>query len=307
MAAYLVLDLGGTFLKYALMTPEGEILEKGKVPSKADTLDKLLEVFRAAAQPFQGRYDKIAVSMPGRVDTKTGIAHTGGYFTCIQDTPLARLLEEQLGAPVTLANDGKCAAKAELWKGAMAGVENGVVVVLGTGTGGGVILNGQVYMGHTLAAGEFSLMPTDFRLLPQGIAGIMQGNRILWSNFMSASGLIGLYTLQKGGDPYHPQVDGIGFFEAYDAGEPEALAALEEFGKYAAAGIYNIQSVLDVQRFAIGGGISARPQVVDTIRKAVEAQFGAIPFTPFGKPEVVPCAFGNDANLLGALAFCQEQ
>ena len=92
-------------------------------------------------------------------------------------------------------------------------------------------------------------------------------------------------------------------FVGYDAGEPEARAALEEFGRYAAAGIYTIQSVLDSQRIAIGGGISARPEIVQEIARAVDRQYAAISFTAFGKPEIVRCQFGNDANLIGALAF----
>ena len=99
------------------------------------------------------------------------------------------------------------------------------------------------------------------------------------------------------------RVDGIGLFEAYDAGDPAAHEALKEFGRNVAAGIYTIQAVLDLQRYAIGGGISARQEVTDVIREALDELFASIPFTPFGKPEIVTCHYRNDANLLGALRF----
>lgn len=70
-----------------------------------------------------------------------------------------------------------------------------------------------------------------------------------------------------------------------------------------AAGIYGVQSVLDLGRFAIGGGISARPEVTDIIRTKLDAIYAAVPFTAFGKPEIVRCRYGNDANLIGALRF----
>ena len=138
MKRYLALDMGGTFIKYALMEPQGEMVASGKVPSPLDSMEHLLEVLRGIGQQFQGAYAGVAVSMPGRIDTKRGIAHTGGMFTYIRDTPVGQLFAACLGQPVCAANDAKCAASAELWSGALQGVSNGAVVVLGTGTGGGV-------------------------------------------------------------------------------------------------------------------------------------------------------------------------
>lgn len=79
---------------------------------------------------------------------------------------------------------------------------------------------------------------------------------------------------------------------------------LREFGKQAAAGIFAMQSVLDLERYAIGGGISARPETTQIISDEVDELFDSCAdFLPFGKPQVVTCAFGNEANLIGALAF----
>lgn len=300
MKQYLVLDFGGTFTKYALMDEAGTFLQQGKVPSACDTLEHMLQSIKPIKEMFFGQYEGVAVSMPGRIDTAAGIAHTGGYFTFIKDTPVGPSLTELLGKPVTVANDGKCAANAEAWNGALADVQDGVVIVLGTGTGGGVVLGGQVRLGHTFGAGEFSALGANFDKLADGVSTIGEGMGVLWAGCASASGLLRCYHRLK---PETEVSDGIGFFRVYDAGEPEAHAALEAFGRGVAAGIYSIQAVLDVQRFAIGGGISARTEITDAICKAVDRQFAVIPFTPFSKPEIVRCRYGNDANLVGALAF----
>ena len=102
---------------------------------------------------------------------------------------------------------------------------------------------------------------------------------------------------------YGEGLDGLKFFAAYDAGEPEAAEALAAFGEMTAAGIYAIQSMLDLERYAIGGGISARPEVTDIIRAKLDTIYESIHFTAFGKPEIVRCRYGNDANLIGALRF----
>ncbi len=302
MQHYVVIDLGGTLVKYALADETGNLTQQGKTPSTCSNAEELLDLLERVARQFTVPYQGVAISMPGRIETRTGVAHTGGTFSFLHHTPIAPLLQQRLGVPVTIANDGKCAANAELWQGSMRDVENGVVIVLGTGTGGGLILNHQVYMGHTLGAGEFSFLAVDYQLLPKGIADSRDDLTPVWAHYMSAKGLLRIYRVHKHLAPDTP-LDGFSFFRAYDAGEPEARAALEEFGRYAAAGIYTIQSVLDSQRIAIGGGISARPEIVQEIARAVDRQYAAISFTAFGKPEIVRCQFGNDANLIGALAF----
>ena len=303
MKQYLALDIGGTFIKYALMGADGSFLEQGKVPSPVDGMDGLLDAVAAVGERFRGRYEGAAVSMPGRIDTKAGIAHTGGAFGFIQDAPVGELFAARLGCPAVVANDAKCAANAEAWTGALAGVANGAVLVLGTGTGGGIVLDHRIWMGSTSAAGELSFLPVQFagmgKVQMDGVRS--EGAERMWAQYASATGLLQAYASRKGIPA--EGLDGLQFFAAYDAGEPEAAAALAAFGEMTAAGIYAVQSVLDLERYAIGGGISARPEVADVIRDKLDAIYASIPFTAFGKPEIVRCKYGNDANLIGALRF----
>ena len=267
-------------------------------------LSGVLDALGKVEQQYTGCYAGVAISMPGRIDTKKGLAYTGGSFEFIKDAPFTALVEQRFGVPVIMANDGKCAANAEVFNGALSDVENGAVLVLGTATGGGIVLNGKVWMGSTFAAGEFSFIPMDFKKMAGAADNFADASDdFLWSKAMSATGLLWRYAVRKGLPAESHGIDGIAFFKAYDAGEPEAQQALADFGRYAAAGIYAIQSVLDLQRYAIGGGIGARPEVTRTIQSALDDLYSVYPKTPFCKPEIVRCYHGSNANLLGALRF----
>ena len=96
-------------------------------------------------------------------------------------------------------------------------------------------------------------------------------------------------------------------FDAYEAGDPDAKAIMDDYAIWASSGIITLQAVLDLQRYAIGGGISARPETTTLVRDAVDKLFEIHPYLPFSKPEIVTCKYGNEANLIGALAFHLEQ
>ena len=305
MKDYFVLDMGGTYIKYALMTEKAEIIEQGKFPSETKDLNKLLDDIAEAAGKYRDRIAGVAVSMPGRIDTANGIAHTGGSFRFFRDTPFGTMMEERLGLPVTLANDGKCAAMAEVEDGALTDYENGAVIVLGTGIGGGVVLNRKVWMGATGGAGEFSWLLKDFRTFANADFNYSNAMNLIWAGDTSAPALMHIYAEKKNADP--ADFNGIRFFEAYDAGDPDAKEALRQLGRNTVAGIYAVQSVVDLQCYAIGGGISARKEVAETIRECLEEKYNQFPYVPFGKPTIVNCRYGNDANLIGALRFHLEQ
>ena len=303
MAQYLVLDIGGTFIKYAIMDDKAQFIEQGKVPavtsSEEGTLGALADV-RDAVVAYD--YEGVAISMPGRIDTAKGIAHTGGAFQWVNDYPVAEKYGAVFGKPCTIANDGKCAASAENWKGALADVNSGAVLVLGTGIGGGIVINNQVWMGATGGAGELSAFITNHEGVKNGLGWGNIG--IMWASHISAGSITGKYGAIKGIE----KADGIMLFDAYEADDPVAVDVLKTFGEEAAAGICSLQSVLDLERYAIGGGISARPETTQIIADAVDALFDPyLDFLPYGKPEIVTCKFGNEANLIGALAFHLNQ
>lgn len=304
MKQYLVYDLGGTFIKFALMNENYEILDQDKVPSPTDTMEHLLATMKEIALRYEGKFEAAAVSMPGRINTAKGIAYTGGAYSFINNAPFANLLSEAIGCKAVIANDGKCAAKAEVAKGALKDTQNGAVIVLGSGTGGGIVLNHEVWMGTSGGAGELSALICDLKAVAKdGYSMYSFGS--IYAGYGSATGLVVLYAAKKGipMDQAFGRINGVTFFEAYDAGEKEAIETLEEYGLNAAVGINSVQCVLDLERYAIGGGISARKEVTDSIRKGIDKLFSSGFPLPFSKPEIVTCEFRNDANLIGALGF----
>ena len=291
MALYLGIDVGGTNIKYALMDRDGSILEKGEMPTPMDGLEVYLETLVSVRELFP-QAEALVMSAPGRIVAERGYFYTGGSLTYVHETDLAALLADRIGIPFTAENDAKCAALAELWKGSMRGVKNGVVMTLGTGVGGAVILDGKIHRGPSGAAGEFSWMASDItgRYTFPGIWGLRGG----------AGGLTRRYEtclcLEEG------SVNGRIFFERLNAGDPDAAAALDEYAGGLVSGILTLQAVLDVDRFSIGGGISRQPALIAAVgRKLDEAweELGAM--MPMRRPEITACTFGNDANLIGAL------
>lgn len=312
MKQYLLIDIGGTFIKYSLADEQARKISGGKVPTPLTNMDDLLAVIEGFAAPLQGQFVGCAISMPGRIDTKHGIAHTGGVLSSFMwEQPFAAQMEELLGVPVTIANDGKCAAAAEGWTGALAGVENGLVLVLGTGIGGGILLNGKVLMGAHAVAGEVSGLVSNMAAME---TETFEMNKVetfsdapLWAGAASATGLIREYARQKKLSLQGPLPTGEEIFAAYNAGEPEAQKALKIFARRVAVGILSLQHVLDVEKVAIGGGISAAEALLPAIQAELDWLFERCTVMPTVKPELVRCRYGNDANLIGALKLFFEQ
>ena len=146
--------------------------------------------------------------------------------------------------------------------------------MLGTGIGGGIVLNGKVWMGCSGGAGELSGLLVDFNAMglpfPQSMSA-------LWANRISAASITKAYAERKGLE----SADGIMLFDAYEAGDEDAKAVLDHYAKWAASGIVNMQSVLDLQRYAIGGGISARPEATELIAQGVDRIFELRQGLPF--------------------------
>lgn len=312
MKQYLLIDIGGTSIKYSLADEQARKISGGKVPTPLTNMDDLLAVIKGFAAPLQGQFVGCAISMPGRIDTKHGIAHTGGVLSSfLWEQPFAAQMEELLGVPVTIANDGKCAAAAEGWTGALAGVENGLVLVLGTGIGGGILLNGKVLMGAHAAAGEVSGLVTDVARMEPDDFNLTRVEKFaeapLWAGLASATGLILEYARQKHLPEGSPMPNGEEIFAAYNAGEPEAQKALKLFARRVAIGILSLQNVLDVEKVAIGGGISAAEALLPAIQAELDRLFERCTVMPTVKPELVRCRYGNDANLIGALKLFFEQ
>lgn len=293
MNQYLTIDVGGTAIKYAIMDEEANVINKDDIPTPTKSMDDFLEALDSIVLPVKGTIKGIAISLPGKIDNVRGFAYTGGALSAfIMNTPLRTILEDRYELPVAIENDGKCAALAEAWQGNLSDVSSGVVIILGTGIGGGIVLNKSVWRGFKGSAGELSAMPTN---IDNGI-----DMKSCWAYINGYGGLTVPYATIKGIDPN--EMNGKIFFQDLHNGDEVAKKIFDQFVKTLAAGIISIQSVLDVERYCIGGGISAQDILIDATRAEVDSYFDSYGnFTPLNRPEVDRCEFRADANLIGAL------
>lgn len=285
----LVLDVGGTFIKYALMTNDAEILEKGEIETPLDNLDNLLKVFKGLYEKYQDQVDGMALSMPGNIDSTTGFMYSGGALMYNQNINIIDEIKKVIPLDVTVENDGKCAALAELWKGNLAGIKHGAVMILGTGIGGGVIVDGKLTRGSHFFAGELSFIMTNPDAYSFSDCFAMKA---------STSALLMGLSARKGIDP--STINGYDFFNLAEANDQDALEVLDTFAYSLANQIYNLQCVMDPQRILIGGGISKRAIIIEKVKEKLEEIRSKVPVA-FPSVEIDHCKYYNDSNLIGAL------
>ena len=293
MSRFLTIDTGGTNIKYALMDEDAVIFDQGEVPTPHDSLESYVETLGQIYDKYgDENIEAVCMSAPGRIDAMNGFFYTGGALQYINNTDLAGALKERIPVPFCAENDAKAAALAELWKGSMKGVSNGIVLVLGTGIGGAVILDGKLYRGTNFAAGEFSGIPSEW--------SSRYPTQSTWSDFNAVPGLMKKYAYTIGTNP--ASMNGRLFFGDVNAGKQEAVSELKWFCETMATGLMGLQLVLDVEKIALGGGISRQPILEKTLRESMEEAHARMPFfIPITLPEITTCEFSSDANMVGAL------
>lgn len=292
MKKYAALDVGGTAVKYSLMDEDGTIEEKGEIPTPKNDRDGFIDIVVRVYEKYKDQVSAVVMSAPGRIDSSKGYFYTSGALGYLSGINLCDSLKDKIPVPFAVENDGKAAALAELWKGSMQGVKNGTVIVLGTGIGGAIIIDGHLYRGSTFAAGEYSCIAADFHK-PYSMTD-------LWASHCGVGGLIRIYAGKTDQDP--SALNGRILFSRANDGDADAVESVHEYCKSLAVGLLTLQTILDVEKMAIGGGISKQPLLMEALREEVNKMYEpAKDNLPFSLPEIVPCVFGNDANMIGAL------
>ena len=285
----LVVDIGGTWIKYACMTENMDILNRGKVKTPQSGREELIETIGKIYDQMP-EAEGIAISMPGIIDSENGYCFMGGALRYNDDFYLRQSLYERCPVRIVMENDAKCAAMAEAAVGSLKDVEDGFVLIFGTMIGGAFIKNRRLHRGRHFAAGEVSYINTGREEMPTFSN--------VWGNRCGTSGLCRMYAQKKKLAP--ESVDGIMVFEGVKRQEADAMECLQRFTKEIAVQLFNIQTILDPERFAIGGGISAQPVFIEYIKNNLTELYAGCPYQ-VPHAEVVSCEFQNDANLIGAL------
>ena len=304
---YIGIDVGGTNLKAGLVREDRQILAVERTPLAFENPEQFA---RTLAQLGQSVLQQAGVPASEVVSAGIGIpgAVAGGdiLYTCnipLRDVPLSRLFRQYLDVPVLLENDANCAAVGEWLCGAGRGTQQFIVVTLGTGVGGGLILNGKLYSGSGMV-GEVGHM-----VIQHGGAPCNCGRRGCWEAYASATGLI---RMTREAMEAHPEsllhtvaaqsgcVEGRTAFDAAVQGDETALGLCRDYVSYLAAGVTNLINILQPEAVAIGGGVAAAPDrlLLTPLREIVERE--CYPRHTGQLPRIVRAELGNDAGIIGA-------
>lgn len=287
---YLVLDIGGSAIKYALMTEQLEFLEKGNRKTPRDNIENFVNVIGEIYDKYKDIIEGVAISMPGCLDSEKGYTYTGGSLTYNDGKEIVKILQERCPTKMVIENDGKCAALAEVWKGSLKEYDNGVVIVLGTAVGGGIIINKKVYKGKNFFAGEFSFVATNIK--------DAQNKENRWGSKSGSEAL--LSAAAKAKNMQIEELDGYKVFEYANNKDEDILKVLDDFTYNLAVEIFNLQCIFDPEVVAIGGGISSQDILIEYIQKNMDKYHKHFE-VKLPKTNIVRCEFRNEANLIGAL------
>lgn len=285
---YLSIDIGGTNVKYAELNNAGNIIEQGKIKTSHDKEQFLKNIDQIVEKYVKKKIKGIAFCAPGKI-AHTKI-HFGGALPFLDGIDFA-VRYKKYDIPVTVINDGKASVLAENWLGSLKDMQNCAAITLGTGVGGGIIVNGKLLNGAHFQAGELSFLQLNMK--KPGFDGFAGG-------YASAVQMIRNVNEAIENDN---ETDGLAAFEAINNGNEKAKKIFDEYCKRIAAIIIDIQAVVDLDAIAIGGGISAQPIVVQGINQAYDKVLAdnELIRKTFTRPKIVEAKFKNGANLYGAL------
>lgn len=273
-----VFDIGGTAVKHGLWE-NGRLTNVASFPTPKNYA-ALLEKFHHTIQQYNQPIEGVAVSSPGAVDVVKRQILGISAVEYLHHRPIFNELESFLKLPVAIENDANCAGIAEVERGAGRDAQNMVFVVLGTGVGGAIFIQRQLYKGTNLFSGEFGLMKSlDTQIFSKN------GTLVKAANF---------YTEQTG-----KKVEGKDLFLLSKAGDSLATDYLNDMYQRIANNLYNIQVTLDPELIILGGGVSRRAELAQEIasrlKKLLEEEL-----VEEIMPQIRCCEFQNDANLIGA-------
>lgn len=285
----LTVDIDGTYIRYACMDEFMNISKRGKIFTPQEGRKALIETVGRLFD-VMGDVEGIAVSMPGIIDSEKGYCAMGGALRYNDDFYFRDALYERCKTKIYVENNAKCAAMAEAAVGSLADVEDSFLLIFSTMIGGACIRDHKLYKGKHFAAGEvsYTIINTIDKLKDEN----------LWGRSFGIPKLLQHYAALKELDI--ETVDLLTIFDAVQNSEPEAVSCLQWYTKEIAVRIFNLQTVLDVERFSIGGELAKYPAFMESLRVHLEKLYSECPFK-LPQAQIVASKFYHDANLIGAL------
>ena len=294
MKKYVSVDIGGTAIKYGIISEEGIILERGEEKTEAQkggpfVLSKAVKIVRQYNNKM--KLDGICISTAGMVDPVKGeIFHSAPLIPQYAGTKFKETMEQTFHLPCEVENDVNCAGLAEYTSGAAKGSRIALMLTIGTGIGGCLIWEGKVFHGFGNSACEVGYMrmgESDFQTM--GAASILTKKVALWKN------------------ESEEKWDGYRIFEAAKNGDGQCLQAIDEMADTLGMGIANICYVVNPEVVVLGGGIMAQKEFLEEKIEAAVKKY-LIPIIA-SQTKIAFAEHKNDAGMLGAfyhLMSCQN-
>ena len=299
------IDVGGTTVKCGLFRTDGTLVEKWEIPTRKDNNGEqiLPDVAAAVNAKIEEKgiskddVEGVGIGVPGPVNSKGEVPRAvnlyWGYKNVVGE------LEEMTGLRAKAGNDANVAALGEAWKGAAAGSSDVIMVTLGTGVGGGIIVDGKIVTGHHGAGGETGHANVDHH----ETESCNCGNKGCLEQFASATGIVRMAKKElaaSGENSVLRDMDDISakaVLDAFKENDPVAVATMEKVGEQLGGSLAIFACVTDPETIVIGGGVSKAGQpLIDCIRKYYkEYTFSSCKDTP-----IVIATLGNDAGIYGA-------
>lgn len=306
------IDLGGTNIAAAVVNENYELIGKGKRKTYAERgVEAILDDMAAAAtEAVQNAglamtdIASVGIGCPGSVNPYTGVIATSNNLP-FANLPMREELSRRLGnLPIYLDNDANAAAYGEMIAGAGKGTKDFIAVTLGTGVGGGVVVDGKMVVGANCAGGEVG-----HTVMIMNGEPCTCGRKGCFEAYASATALI---RQTKAAMEAHPEskmweltkgeinnTSGLTSFDGMRAGDPVATAVVEQYCEYVACGVTNLINIFQPEILCIGGGVSKEKEyLLGPVRKYVE-HFRYSKNAP-RQTEIKTAELGNDAGIIGA-------
>jgi glucokinase len=304
---YIGVDLGGTSIKVGICNEEGKLLHTFEGPTESEegpqaVLDRIAQYVKQIVSDSSYSWEQVAgvgAGIAGFIDLEQGIVIESVNLKW-QNVEITRELNERLNLPVKVNNDANVAALGEAWSGAGKGVQHLICLTLGTGVGGGIIINGKIiegFRGMAAELGHIKIVP-DLEAIQCGC-----GQMGCVETVSSATGIIRMAkdAVGRGEITSLSELGSISAKAVFDAakdGDEVAIRIVKRAAYYLAKAMAAVAVVLNPQRFIIGGGVSKAGDVLfDEIRKVYKQN---VPAVFVDGVDIVPAQLGNDAGIVGA-------
>ncbi len=316
---YVGIDLGGTNIAGGVLDENLKIIKKGSVPTGGSRhysaivkdMAMLIKKLLVQAGVSDSEVDSIGIGSPGTCDREKGVLLYTNNIN-FNDVPLRAEMQKYIQLPVYIENDANCAALGESMAGAARGVPDSITVTLGTGVGGGIILDEKVYTGFNGMAGEIGHI-----VIKHKGELCTCGRKGCWEAYASATALI-RQTINAAKE--HPEsiinrlvdgdlsrVDAKTAFDAMRQDDAVGKRIVNEYISYVGEGIVDLINIFQPSRLVLGGGISKEGETILVPLREIARKDSYFGEGDIAHTEIVAAELGNDAGIVGAAMLCRGQ